>query len=177
VAKLSNAQWADIRKQYEVDKVSTVQLAKSFGVADTTIQRRLKRERWCREKTQDAIEKKVSAIKALADATQDNAGITQAINIEADRRLRLEGLFADSLEYNQKLANKTLKNLADGAELQDLNIHSQITNRNKDGIMGKMPQTQVNIQNNQSVSTDSMSEAQLREELKARGLPPIILDE
>jgi len=55
VAKLSNAQWADIRKQYEVDKVSTVQLAKSFGVADTTIQRRLKREHWCREKTQERL--------------------------------------------------------------------------------------------------------------------------
>jgi len=148
MAKLSKVEWKAIREAYEIDIRSTVSLAKEYGVADTTIQRRIKKEAWNRAKTQDVIAKKVSVAKACQELTQDNAGIMQAVDEEVQRRLRLEGVFLDSLELNQMLANKQLQKMGESAELQHINIHSQITNRNKDGVVGKMPTTQVNIQQN-----------------------------
>ncbi|MDX8383060.1 MAG: hypothetical protein R8M45_03195 [Ghiorsea sp.] len=36
------------------------------------------------------------------------------------------------------------------------NIHSQSTARNRETVLGKMPQTQVNIQNNVSAGADDV---------------------
>ncbi|MDX8384222.1 MAG: hypothetical protein R8M45_09080 [Ghiorsea sp.] len=83
------------------------------------------------------------------------------IDKEAERRLELEGMFADSIKFNQSLANQQLKIMGNGAELQHINLHSQITNRNKDGALGKMPQTQVNIQNNTANDADNVIEVLL----------------
>jgi len=164
MARLTPGQWQAIRTEYEVDCISSTKLSNKYGVAESTICRRMKKEGWDRNKTQDAIEKKVSSIKALAEITQVNASGTQAILQEAERRLRLEGFFMDALEYNQTVANNTLKrNIDDGsAELTHINLHSQITNRNKDGVMGK-PQTQVNIQNNVAVNRESIMEDLMQE--------------
>jgi len=149
--------WDKIRDSFEIEGLSYAKLTKKFGVAKATISERVKKEGWVKGRAEHIISSKVLNIKEKNEierqAEQEFSGRSGAISKEVDRRLRLEGLFTDSLEYNQKLANKTLKKLAENAELQDLNIHSQITNRNKDGIIGKMPQTQVNIQN--TVATDA----------------------
>jgi len=160
MARLTPIEWRTIRKAYEVDLMSSTKLSKQYGVAESTICRRMHKEGWNREKMQDAIEKRVSSIKVLAEITQDNASQTQVICNEADRRLRLEGIFMDSLEYNQALANSIIKRKKkDGtAELNDVQAHSQITNRNKDGVLGKMPSTVVNIQNNNGTDVDAVLE-------------------
>lgn len=156
MAKLTIAQWQSVREAYEVGCKSSTKLSKEYGVAESTICRRMKKDGWNRGKTQDVIEQKVNATKAFAELTQENASITQAVNREAERRLRLEGVFIDSIEYNQDLANKVLKKMDLTAELNHINLHSQITTRNKDGVLGKMPQTQVNIQTNVSTDADSV---------------------
>jgi len=149
--------WVKIRDAFEIEGLSYAKITKKFGVAKATISEKVKKEGWIKGKAEHIISSKVLNIKEKNEieqrTEQEFGGRSDAINKEVENRLRLEGLFTNSLEYNQKLANKTLKKLAENAELQDLNLHSQITNRNKDGIIGKMPQTQVNIQN--TVATDA----------------------
>jgi len=138
MAKLTNAEWKAIREAYEVDCKSSTKLSKEYGVAESTICRRMKKDGWNRVKTQGVIEKGVSANKALAELTQENASLTQAVSREVDRRLRLDGIFMDAIEYNQKRANKVMISKGDNIELHELNMHSQITIRNKDGVFGKV---------------------------------------
>jgi len=142
MAKLTQAEWHQIREAYEVGCISTVALAKKYNVADTTIQRRIKKEGWDRLKTQAVIDKKVSATRAFVELTQENAGIAQAVNQEVETRLRQEQIFTNALEYNQSIANRALKELVSNndMDLQKINLHSQVTNRNKEGILGKVQQ-------------------------------------
>jgi len=160
VARLSKEQWEALRVDYEVKGMTLSELSSKYGADRGNISKRSKKYNWQREKVQQIIGDKISAAKALGDiaerTTTLDSNVVIAIEKEVDRRMRLEGLFTDSIEYNQNLANQILKAKDASAELQDLNIHSQITNRNKDGIMGKMPQTQVNIQNNVSTDADSV---------------------
>lgn len=158
MAKLTAHQWQTIREDYEVRCKSTIALAKEYGVADTTIQRRLKKDNWSREKTQYAIDAQVKATKAFTELTQENAGVAQVASAEVTERLELEGYFTNSIKLNQSMANKKLKAAGANAELADLDIHSRLTNRNKDGLLGKTPQTQVNIQNNVGSDADAIVE-------------------
>jgi len=50
----------------------------------------------------------------------------------------MEGVFMDAIEYNQRKANRLMINKGDDVELHELNMHSQITIRNKDGVFGKV---------------------------------------
>jgi len=156
MAKLTTAEWKAVREAYEVDCKSSTKLSKEYGIAESTICRRMKKHGWNRVKTQDVIEKSVSATKALAELTQENASLTQAVSREVDRRLRLEGIFMSAIEYNQRKATSLIMHKGDNVELHELNMHSQITARNKDCVMGK-PQTQVNIQNNTANETPTMT--------------------
>jgi len=161
VARLSKEQWSKVRIDFEVRGMTLSELSAKHHADRGNISKRAKKECWEREKVQHIIDKKTNAHKALEEANQEittlsTTGVVE-IDKEVDRRLRLEGLFTDSLEYNQNLANQILKAKDASAELQDLNIHSQITNRNKDGVLGKMPQTQVNIQNNQNNNNEPMT--------------------
>jgi len=180
MARLSKRDWELLRIDYEVHNMTLRQLEEKYGANNGNISKRAKKYRWQREKVQQIINEKVSAVKALDDAKRKSTALgettARAIDKEAERLIRLEGIFGSAVEYNQVLANKVLQKLSQGAKLQEINLHSQITSRNKESVVGK-PQTQVNIQQNNATTTASMTEAQIREELKSRGLPQNILDE
>jgi len=152
MARLTKDAWAKLRQDYEVTGMSLGELSKKYEADRGNISKRAKKEGWEKEKVQQIIEKKVSINKELQNisaeiTTLSTTGVVE-IEREVDRRLRLEGIFNSSLELNQKLADQQLEALGNAAELRDINLHSQIFNRNKDGFIGKMPTTQVNIQNN-----------------------------
>jgi len=164
--------WAKIRDDYEIHGLSYSGLREKYGCGRATISERAKKDGWDREKTEQAIAAKARAQRDLIEITEQNrtdfGERSVLVDREAERRLRLEGIFMDSLEYNQALANQIIKRKkhAGDVELQDVQVHSQITNRNKDGVMGK-PQTQVNIQNNVGTDADSVIE-RLRSKHEAR---------
>ncbi|MDQ6988469.1 MAG: hypothetical protein Q9M19_01205 [Mariprofundaceae bacterium] len=154
--------WAAIRDDYEIHGLSYSQLTDKHGVGRGNISTRAKKEGWNKEEIEQVISDKVNGNIAMAnlDKKIEQQYGTRSILIdkEVESRLELEGMYADSLKLNQSLANENLKGLGNGAELQHINLHSQITNRNKDGALGKMPTTQVNIQNNVSNGADDVVE-------------------
>ncbi|MDX8383566.1 MAG: hypothetical protein R8M45_05755 [Ghiorsea sp.] len=155
MARLNKEQWRLLRIDYEVKAMTLAQLSDKYGADRGNISKRAKKEAWEREEVQQIIAEKVNAAKDLAESqkkitTLSTTGVVD-IDKEVTHRLELEGMFADSIKFNQSLANQQLKIMGNGAELQHINLHSQITNRNKDGALGKMPTTQVNIQNNNDV--------------------------
>lgn len=76
---------------------------------------------------------------AKRDEQSVNA-IEQVVNEKTKHLL----FFTNSALKNQTLANKKLD---ENISINDLEAHSRITSRNKDSVLGKEANTQVNIQN------------------------------
>jgi len=173
--------WAKIRDAYEIEGLAYSKITERFGVAKATISEKVKKGGWIKGRAEPIISSKMQNIKEKKEIEQRAEQVfgnrSIMVNKEVDRRIRIEELCNAGIEYNQALANRVLKQKGKDAELQEINLHSQITTRNKDGVLGKMPTTQVNIQNVNAVDKSSMNEQQLQEALKACGLPPMILDE
>jgi len=159
--------WGNIRDDYEMHGLSYSQLSAKYGCSRGLISGRAKKDAWDKQKVEQAIDKKAGAVRVLAEITEQNrtdfGNRSVLIDKEAERRLEAEGFYNDAIKYNQALANRVLKEKGTKADLQEINMHSQLTNRNKEGVLGKMPTTQVNIQNNVSTDADSVIER-----LKAR---------
>jgi len=175
--------WAKIRDAYEIEGLVYAKITERFGVAKATISEKVRKEGWVKGKAEPIIRAKMLNLKEKKEieqkTEQEFGGRSVLVDNEINRRLRLEELFDTDAEHNQNGVTKKLKEMekANKVELGHYDIHARVTAKNKETLLGKTPTTQVNIQNNQNLSTDAMSEAQIREELKSRGLPPIILDE
>ena len=63
--RLTNDQWKQARSMYEVRGVSLGEIAKSFGVATSSVSRRARAEGWTQGKMQDLVERKVAAAKEI----------------------------------------------------------------------------------------------------------------
>ncbi len=158
MARLTQEQWELVRADFETSKLSLSQLSDKYGVHKSNISKRAKTESWEKGKTQHLVEKKVNAIKELHETQQQtqhlNATTQQAINSEVQKRLEAEKIFIDAAKYNQLLANEVLGKIdTEELKLTDLDTHARLTARNKETVLGKQPDTQVNIQNNNEVPT------------------------
>jgi len=154
MARLTKDMWAKLRQDYEVTGMSLSGLSNKYGADRGNISKRAKKECWEKEKIQQIIKKKVSINKELENisaeiTTLSTTGVVE-IELEVDRRLRLENMFDSDVEHNQRGQTKKLKELEkmNKAELQHYAIHASTTLKNRDTILGKLPTTQVNIQQN-----------------------------
>lgn len=172
--RLSNAKWEAVRLGYEVQALPFDRLAKVFHVNKSNISRRAKKEGWHKAETQLQIEERMNAIIALngiLTQTQQETALAQAsMDSEVKRRLALRGVFDGGLLWNQLLSNRLFREAVESgiADLQLANLHSQITCRNKDALLGKPPQALVSIQNNIGLQENDEIIAAIRERHKKR---------
>jgi len=156
--------WSKIRDDYEIKGMSYSQLSEKYGCSRGLISGRSKKYAWDKQKVEQAISNKVNAIKRLDEITEQNRTAlgerSILVDAEVAERLRLEKLFATDAEYNQSAATEKLKAMEASreAELAHYDIHSRITAKNKETLLGKTPQTQVNIQNNVGSDADAIVE-------------------
>lgn len=148
MARLTDEQWQLARADYEVRGVSIRQLAKDYDVAPSTVSRRANKEGWIEGKTQHLVERKVKAVIELNETQQQmqhlNATEISVVDNEVARRLRYEKMFTESAEKNQKLADQMLNSCV---EMKELKSHADLTAKNKETILGKQPDTAIQINN------------------------------
>lgn len=98
MARLNSTQWEQARAEYEVRGVSLGDIARVFGVATSSVSRKAKTEGWTQGKLQGLVEKKVAAIKELAEAetqTQDlSLRLQHTLQSVVQERLQADGLLA-----------------------------------------------------------------------------------
>lgn len=98
MARLTAEQWEQARANYEVRGVSLGDVAKRFGVDRAAVSRRAKKEGWVQGKSHGVVEKKVMAIKALAEADAESHALPVTFQHTVDsvvqERLQAEGLLA-----------------------------------------------------------------------------------
>lgn len=98
MARLTNAQWAQAQAEYEVRGVSLGEIAKIYRVATSSVSRKAKADGWTQGKMQDLLERKVAAVKALAEVeTQTQAlplRLQYTLQSVVQERLQAEGMIA-----------------------------------------------------------------------------------
>ena len=155
MAKLTPKQWELARQDYEIHGLSYSELVEKYGMSKGSISKRAKDECWRQGKNEHLIQKKVSVIKELKETEQQieqlEPVVQKSIEHEVALRLARENLFIDSALRNQKKANEMLDM---AVELSEINQHSQITARNKETVLGKQPDTAIQVNNNVSTISD-----------------------
>ena len=146
--------WVVIRKALECGK-SNEYVNKKYDVPFDTINKHLKRNPLTVNQQAKSIvedlDKVSQVVSQVADKRPDLA--REALIIAGERSKHII-YFTNSILVNQEFANKKID---ENTELVDLNIHSQLTNRNKDGILGKEPSNVVTVNTQTSIQNNNIS--------------------
>ena len=160
MAKLTPKQWELAKQDYEIHGLSYSELVEKYGMSKGSISKRAKDECWQQGKNEHLIQKKVSVIKALQETEQETERLKpneiEAVNNEVMLRLSREKIFTDSALRNQELSNLTIEQSYNQGELSigELKAHSDITAKNKETVLGKQPDTAIQVNNNVSTIKD-----------------------
>lgn len=160
MAKLTPKQWELAKQDYEIHGLSYSELVEKYGMSKGSISKRAKDEYWQQGKNEHLIQKKVSVIKELKETEQQieqlEPVVQKSIEHEVSIRLARENFFIDSAMMNQKYSNEEIQKSKEMGELSigELKAHSDITAKNKETVLGKQPDTAIQVNNNVSTISD-----------------------
>lgn len=147
MARLTADQWEQARAEYEVRGVSLGDVAKSFGVATSSVSRRARAEGWTQGKMQELAARKVAAVKELAAVetqTQDlPLRYRHTLQSVVQERLQAEGLLA-SLDV--ALATKAIALANQATKADELETLSRARKNLAPTQQTPALQTTVNVQ-------------------------------
>ena len=152
--------WAKIRDDYEIRGKSYSELQEAYGCSRGLISGRAKKDGWNRTEIEQEINRRASVIKGLHETEQKNRTLGERsvlIDAMAAERAAIEPLVYDGAKKSIQGAIDAFKD-DDKEKMASANMLSQIACRVKDSVFGKMPTTQVNIQNNIASDTDAVLE-------------------
>jgi len=139
MARLSLDDKEKILADFHTGAFTQRELAKKYGVSASTINKMTK---GLTPKNEHIVNAKVSVIAELSEQSEHEVNaIEEAVRKQAEHLL----FFQNSALKNQNLANEKLN---DESGLYDLKLHSDITSKNKQTVLGKDADTNINIQNN-----------------------------
>jgi predicted DNA-binding protein YlxM (UPF0122 family) len=149
MARLTETQKEDLLADYHTGEYSNNELAKKYKTSHTTVNKMVK-------DLEPKHKEKVSTISAMrAELLQESFKEVSAVEAAINERTKHLLFFTNSALKNQTLANKKLN---DNISMNDLEAHSRITSRNKDSVLGKEANTQVNIQNTNALQNNIVIE-------------------
>lgn len=158
MARLTADQWEQARAEYEVRGVSLGDLAKRYCVATSSVSRKAKAEGWVQGKMQDLADRKVAAVKALAEVetqTQDlPLRLQYTLQSVVRERLQAEGMLA-SLDV--ALASKAITLAHQATSAADIETLSRARKNLAPAQQAPAQQTTVTV--NQQAQAGASAEA------------------
>lgn len=98
MARLTAQKWDEARAEYEVRGISMREVARLFGVAESAVRKKAKNDGWIQGKSARLVDRKVAAVKALAEINEESAQLPRTLRYTVDKvakeRLQAEGLMA-----------------------------------------------------------------------------------
>ena len=138
MARLSEEDKEKILADFHTGHFSQRELAKRYGVSVATINKMTK---GLKPKNEHKVNTLVSVNRELAEQSEHEVNSVYKV---VDERVKHLLYFSDTALRNQKLANEKI---SEESELYDLKLHSEITAKNKQTVLGKDVDTQININN------------------------------
>ena len=140
MARLTDSQKEDLLAEYHTGQYSKNELAKKYNTSHTTVNKITK-------DIEPKHKDKVSTISAMkAELFQESFKEVSAVETAIEKRTKHLIYFQNSALENQRIANELLR---DADKLQDVESHSRITSKNKDTVLGKEPDININNTNAQ----------------------------
>ena len=155
MARLTDEQWACMRADYEVHQLTFTQLESKYGVNKSNISRRAKKENWNQDETQRLISASVCNEKEKILLTQQTQQLMQqtqqAFAMEVYDKLRFE------VQNNEDMAavrDRVMEMLPLIDSPQQAKQIMETLRIQRESILGKQPDTAVQINNNVSTISD-----------------------
>lgn len=154
----SDKQWELVRSYYEAG-LSLSEIVSRDKVeikSKSQISKRAKLEEWVKSKNEQLIQKEVLANQEINSIKKQKETLKETdnsvINEIVDERTKHLLYFQNSAMRNQQIANELLDERAkskgeDGLSFIMLDAHSKTTLRNKETVLGKQPDTAIQINN------------------------------
>ncbi len=175
MARLTKEEWQKVRIEYEIKGMSHAELAEKYHLPRSTVAYQSSTKGWIKGKAENAVQKKAQIYRDLKAIEKETEHFTAwekaALDIEARSRAKMQLFFEDSAIKNQKAANSMLMKQVEEGNICGIESHARITARNRETVLGKTPETQVNVQQNAAqTSTIDLSKLTLEELETIQGL-------
>ena len=149
MARLTDAQREDVLAEFHTGQFTHAELGRRHNTSHVTIGKLV---RGLIPKNED----KVTEISAMrAELSEQSYKEVTAVETEIEKRTKHLIFFQNSALQNQQHSNKVMKENSDN--INTLEAHSRITQRNKETVLGKDKTTEINNtnanQNNNEVKT------------------------
>jgi hypothetical protein len=154
MAKPTELQWQRAKSLYEADK-SLREIEKETNINYRTIDRQAKKEGWKKGSLSQLI---VDAARVQKEFVTLDATQQQIVSQEVSQRLRHEQFFTNATLKNLTVMMKKVDDTASIAE------HSQAQTalaKGKEVVLGKAPDTAVQINNNNALNLKSLTDDEL----------------
>lgn len=161
MARTTEEEKKQAQDDFEVRNMGIREIARKYAVSPTTVRNWRDAGDWEQGKTAHIINKKKNAFKELHETAQQTAHLPAhqqvAIDTEVQKQLEDEQIFINAAKFNQMKANSIMKSKSD-LTMGEVEAHSRLTNRNKETVLGKAPDTAVQINNSVGVETKPIAE-------------------
>lgn len=139
MARLTSEDKELILADFHTGQYTHRELAKKYKVSHVTVGKLVK---GLSPKHKDKVTAQIAIATELSEESyQEVTAVTKAVEDGTKHLL----FFQNSALKNQKFANAQI---SEDSELYDLKLHADITSKNKQSVLGRDADTQVNIQNN-----------------------------
>ena len=153
MARLTVEQWEQARAEYEIRGISLQEVGDRFGVDRAAVSRKAKKEGWIQGKNHGVVEKKVAAIKALADANAECHALPvtfqTTIDVVVRERLQAEGMIA-RLDF--AIAQRGIEMARMAGRPEELEILSRASRNIRPQVHPQGATTTVNVTQSQRQS-------------------------
>lgn len=162
--RLTPEQWEQAKADYEVKGISLGEVARRYGVTTGAVSQKAKKDGWIQGKSKGLVDKKVNAVKALAEyglQTKDLPyTLRHTIETVAQERLQADGALA---EFDLALALKGQELLQNARTPEDYELIA----RGRKHLAPQLPKTEtkVTVNNQQAQAIQPLSPKQVLEEL------------
>jgi hypothetical protein len=150
MARLTDAQWEKVRVDHEVNGMSFSELERKYGVNNSNISRRAKKEGWNQTETQNLITATVENEKeklALRNETQRlNATLRSAVQEEVFDRLAFE--LQSNADF-QAARDKARALLAETDKMGDVVQAANVFTMQRKAMLGEGPMIAMQLNNNE----------------------------
>lgn len=148
--KLTDELWLMAKADYEIGGLGVSDIARKYCVAKSTVSARAKKENWQANKTEQAEQLKANAIIDLVNVER-----TTERTLSAVERQCFDQVVADNVAFRlqsdknmQAVEQKVMQMLDDIERPSEAKAIMDVLKTHREARLGKMPDTQVNIQNN-----------------------------
>ena len=150
MARLTDAQWEKVRVDHEVNGMSFSELERKYGVNNSNISRRAKKEGWNQAETQNLITATVENEKeklALRNETQRlNATLRSAVQEEVFDRLAFE--LQSNADF-QAARDKARALLAETDKMGDVVQAANVFTMQRKAMLGEGPMIAMQLNNSE----------------------------